>query len=160
MTINNFRGTPLSNFFGAPVEYDGQLYPSAENAYQAAKTEDQEERKNLVSMAPVMAKKWGREIGLRKNWEAMKLSVMRTILEDKFGCSPVAEYLASTSPHMLVEGNNWGDTYWGAVWVQKRELPSRPGWKTWESEPGFSNLCLVGENHLGILLMEIREELI
>lgn len=133
--INAFSGDYryLSNFWKVPIQYEGITYPSVEHAYQAAKTLDQIDRQKLTYLTAAEAKQYGRRVKRRPDWEACKLDVMRALLQLKF--APGTTYhqmLVSTAPAELIEGNWWGDTYWG--------------------------VCRgVGENWLGRLLMEIRD---
>lgn len=126
----------LSNFYPAPVEWDGKIYPSSEHAYQAAKTIDDYSRE-IIRLAPTpgMAKKYGRHVLLRPEWEQAKLSVMEDLLHQKFTPGSVlASKLLATGDEELIEGNWWNDTWWG--------------------------VCNgVGQNNLGKLLMKIRAEL-
>src|SRR5690348_9381030 len=51
----------LSNFWPAEVAYEGITYPTAEHAYQAAKTMDVNERKRIAALpTPAEAKAAGR----------------------------------------------------------------------------------------------------
>ena len=132
--IDVFRGSYrfLSNFWGCSIRFDGATYPTVENAYQAAKTLDLRQRRPLENCSPGDAKRFGRRLLLRPDWEAAKLSVMRDLLAAKFRCgSDLATLLDRTGHHLLVEGNAWGDTFWGVCRGR-------------------------GENHLGRLLMERR----
>jgi ribA/ribD-fused uncharacterized protein len=136
--IDSFSGKYrfLSNFYPCWVKFKGDDYPSVEHAYQAAKTLDEQLR--LMFQEPVMtageAKKAGRRLKVREDWEKVKRGVMSIILREKFKQPKFKELLLATGDEELVEGNWWGDTYWGVC-------NSR------------------GENHLGKLLMEIRDEL-
>jgi ribA/ribD-fused uncharacterized protein len=124
----------LSNFWPAPVVYDGVRYDSVEHAYVAAKTDQPELRLPLQRMNPGAAKRYGRTLPLRKGWDDMRIDVMRSLLLQKFVSGYLREDLLATGNQFLIEGNTWGDTFWG--------------------------VCKgVGENHLGKLLMEIREKL-
>jgi hypothetical protein len=125
----------LSNFWLSPVEYEGLTYSCSESAFQAAKSSDPEVRKQFTYLNPAKAKALGRVITLRHDWGEVRVDVMRQILRNKFApATPLALRLLQTGTQELQEGNNWGDMFWGMV-------------------DG------VGENWLGILLMEIREEL-
>lgn len=126
----------LSNFWMAPVKYDGVDYCSVEHGYQAAKTLDEIWRDKIrAQMSPGMAKKIGKKVPVREDWDAIKLSVMEDLVRQKFTNSIVLRrWLLETGNQKLVEGNAWGDTFWG---VYKG----------------------VGENHLGEILMKIRKEL-
>lgn len=134
--INNFHGEHgfLSNFCPAEVVLDGVKYPSVEHAYQAAKTLNTTERKQFENGTPGNAKRQGRSVTLRPNWKYVKIYIMERLLRQKFSQPPLRRLLLATGDDTLVEGNNWGDTYWG--------------------------VCRgTGDNHLGKLLMKIRYEL-
>lgn len=124
----------LSNFFRHPVQY-GLTWPSAEHAFQAEKTIDPIQR-NWVFEADTSreAKRRGLQVTLRSDWEDIKLSVMRDIVHAKFQDPELRAMLLDTGNAVLIEGNDWGDTYWG--------------------------VCRgVGANHLGRILMDVRERL-
>ena len=87
-----------------------------------------------MAETPGLAKKLGRKATIRPDWEKIKLPIMEYLLRQKFGDKTLKALLIGTGDAELVEGNMWGDTYWG---VCKGK----------------------GENHLGKLLMKIREEL-
>lgn len=124
----------LSNFH--PCEF-GE-YKSSEHYYMSFKPEieDAEYYKARQSIldAPTAAKakKIARNVKLRSDWRHIKLAVMHEALKKKFAIPDLQEKLLSTDNRYLEETNTWGDIYWG--------------------------VCEgVGENHLGRLLMEIRE---
>lgn len=145
--ITSFSGPHrfLSNFFPAEIEYGAATYRTVEHAYQAAKTEDPLQRQH-VGMAPTpgQAKSRGRKVTMRPQWELVKIEVMRGLLRQKFQDPELRGKLLATADRQLIEGNTWGDRYWGAVFTLY---------------PGHPASVLEGENHLGKLLMEIREEL-
>lgn len=126
----------LSNFWPCEITFEGLEFRSVEAAYVAAKTKDLDVRKKVQSfVASGDCKRFGRSIKLRDDWEEIKLGVMRDLLVQKFAPgSPLAVRLLETGNCTIVEGNTWGDTFWGV----------------------FHG---VGENNLGKLLMEIREGL-
>lgn len=125
----------LSNFAPSVVQLDGVKYPTIEHAYQAAKTLDKEERLRVqAEVSPNGAKAQGYRLTLRKDWEQVKLSVMCDLLLQKFHIDEYAQKLMATGDVLLIEGNTWHDTYWGVC-----------------EGKGF--------NHLGQLLMMIREHL-
>lgn len=125
----------LSNFYNIGILYEGLLYPSVEHAYQAAKTLSHTQRVVVLNMVtPGRAKRMGQQLILREDWEDVKLSVMETLLREKFRQAYLKSQLLKTFPAELEEGNTWGDRYWGVCGG-------------------------VGENHLGRLLMKIRKEL-
>lgn len=124
----------LSNFYPAAVQLDGLPFTTVEAAFQAAKTLAPEMRGRFTTLSPADAKRLGRMMQLRGDWEGVKRTVMRERLRQKFAPgTTLRAQLDATAPQELIEGNTWGDTYWG--------------------------VCRgVGENWLGKLLMEIRDD--
>ncbi len=105
----------LSNFASAKVEYCGYEYSTAEHAYQAAKTLDPAVRREiLAAKSPGIAKKMGKKVELRPYWDEIKWAIMFDIVWTKFHRNPhLAKRLKDTGIAQLIEGNTWGDTYWG-----------------------------------------------
>ena len=137
MTIDSFEGRYrfLSNFSNDPVHFAGFTWPTSEHAYQAMKTDDPKERAVIFQCStPNDAKKVGRRVTIRDDWEGCKDDYMLAILRRKFSNADLARRLLDTVPHKLVEGNWWGDTYWGVCNGR-------------------------GLNKLGIMLMQVRVEL-
>jgi ribA/ribD-fused uncharacterized protein len=145
MVIDSFKGPYrfLSNFAPVDVVLDGVTYPSVEHAYQAGKTLDLRAREPFRSGTAAAAKKNGKRLALRGDWEfrddlgtsgGAKMMIMYHLLKQKFSVEPYRQQLLSTGDVDLVEGNWWGDTFWGVCGG-------------------------VGENHLGKLLMRVRAEL-
>jgi len=136
--IDTFRGPYffLSNFYYVPILLcDDITYPTSEHAFQAQKTLDMNERQRIANLAtPREAKRAGRVSILRKGWDDVRIDVMREIVRIKFKEDPMRERLLDTGDARLVEGNTWGDKFWGVY-------------------DG------VGENHLGRILMRVRKEL-
>lgn len=128
--IDSFTGEYafLSNFY--PTEFG-----SVEHLFQAAKTLDHKEQEEIMrAHSPGKAKRLGRKATLRSDWEEVKLDHMEFFLRWKFSNPELRQKLLDTGDATLVEGNHWGDTYWGVCRGK-------------------------GENHLGKLLMKIREDL-
>lgn len=114
--ITQFKGKYrfLSNFYPSPFEYAGNLYPTNEHFYQAMKTTDLHARVHIASEAtPGGAKRLGRTVQLRSDWERIKVDVMLLGLKKKFDNPALAKQLIATYPYKLMEGNYWGDKYWG-----------------------------------------------
>ena len=134
--IDEFTGRHffLSNFFERGV--DG--YP-VENWYQSFKTLDEVTRMKIrVAGSPGLAKRLGRKVSLRRDWEEIKDPIMFGLLLLKFEDGDLRAKLLATGSAILVEGNDWHDNYWGDC---------RCG----------SELCREeGENMLGQLLMKVR----
>ena len=125
----------LSNFEMAPVDYNGLVYPSNENAYQAAKVLDRKEQLAFLSLTPNEAKKAGQKVLLRLDWEDIKLGIMEQINTDKFTRNQeIRQRLLDTGTAYLEETNWWNDTFWGVCSGR-------------------------GTNHLGQILMHIRATL-
>ena len=125
----------MSNYHLVPIIYEGVEYPSTENAYQAAKSLDPEIRKQFINITPSEAKKLGKKIPMRSDWDDVKYQVMLDICTYKFSNnSDLKEALLSTRDKYISEENHWNDTYWG--------------------------VCNgIGQNNLGKILMGIRENL-
>ena len=115
--IDRFTGKYrfLSNFWPCAVKFEGVEYPSVEHAYQAAKTNGPSERAwILTAPSPGEAKKRGRKVTLRPDWdESTRSLVMAYLLVQKFRSPDLAQKLLETGDAELVEGNTWGDTFWG-----------------------------------------------
>lgn len=128
----------LSNYYPAPVFYHGITYPSNEVAFQAQKTTDCELQKQFSSLSSGDARRFGRSIPLRHDWEKVKVSVMRDLIHEKFTQYPeLSDRLCATGNVILIEGNTWNDKTWGMVQTSDG---------TWH-----------GQNLLGQILMEERE---
>ena len=116
--IDQFRGEHafLSNFHRHPLHWDGRTWPTAEAAFQAAKTHDARERERIrTAPSPAQAKRLGRRVDLRPDWERVKDDVMHAILQAKFAAPQLRAALVATGDAELIEGNHWGDVYWGRV---------------------------------------------
>lgn len=153
--IDKFEGDNyfLSNFYLTPLVWQNVMYPSSEHAFQAAKTMDMKIRRKIAEApSPGLAKKMGRVLDLREDWEDIRLHVMEEILVIKFSKTVLKRRLLNTDNTLLVEGNKWNDRFWGAC-------PS-PGYNKLDSQiwEGSKHLWY-GQNHLGKLLMELRDKL-
>lgn len=136
MVIDTFDGEYafLSNFYDAEVKYNGVVYPNSEAAFQAQKCPTRA-REFANTKTPGQAKRLGRNVPLRADWKDVRIQVMEEIVRCKFIQHPkLAKKLLATGDAELIEGNWWHDCFWG--------------------------VCdEVGENHLGKILMKIREEI-
>lgn len=105
----------LSNFYPCKVEYMAMRFPSSEHAYQAAKAYDEKDRLKISKLKTPREAKWaGKKILLRPNWESAKISVMSNIVACKFiQNGSLRKKLLMTEDAILIEGNTWGDTFWG-----------------------------------------------
>lgn len=135
--ITSFTGDYrfLSNFWPVNIVVAGHTYSSVEHAYQASKTFHPLERiKIRNATTPGQAKRLGKNVSLRADWESVKVRVMRELLRKKFSQPKLKRKLINTGKAELIESNTWGDRFWGVCDGQ-------------------------GKNMLGLLLMEVREEL-
>lgn len=152
----------LSNFHDFIIDLGGRMFASSEHAYQATKTLDPVWQKDIQqARSPGSAKRLGAECPLRPGWDDIKVDMMRLVLAAKFPERDTAltPKLLATGNRVLVEGNNWNDTFWGACWVPLWRV--RLGEKSWahaEHEDRTTDY-LAGDNRLGCLLMERRTEL-
>ncbi len=136
--IRGFNGPYrfLSNFWPCVVYLDEKAYPSLEHAYQAAKTLDEDER-DWIRTPPTarIAKRKGRRVTIREDWDRIKKPIMFELVKDKFTRDEsLKAKLLETGNALLVEDNTWGDTYWGKCNGK-------------------------GKNHLGKILMRVRQQL-
>src|SRR5574343_192654 len=114
--INSFSGEHafLSNFACVRVVMDEVTYPSVDLAYQAAKTDNLAARMRIrAARSAARAKALGNAVKLRENWNSVKLEVMLDLVRQKFTHKVFREQLLTTGNQPLVEGNHWGDTFWG-----------------------------------------------
>ena len=143
MIINRFDGPYafLSNFAAAKVSFDGVSYPTVENAFQAAKTLDPAIRSQFTQCTPSYAKKLGRQVKLRDDWESVKDGIMYDLLAQKFAPgTAMADLLLSTGDAYLCEGNLWHDNHFGACSCDRC-------------------LYVAHQNTLGLALMRLRDQL-
>ena len=122
----------LSNFYPSVMKYKDIIYMSAEGAYQAQKCEDEIAKELFMFLSAAEAKRLGRNVKMREDWDIVKDDIMKEIVFEKFSQHPfLKEKLIATRDQELVEGNDWNDYYWG---VCKGK----------------------GRNKLGEILMEVR----
>jgi ribA/ribD-fused uncharacterized protein len=131
--IDSIKGTFLSNFWECTVVYDGLHYGNAESAFQAQKCTNPTDKYKFIALSGSEAKAMGKKINMREDWNAVRLKIMYEVLQAKFAQNPeLYQQLKDTNDEEIIETNWWYDQYWG-VYNGK------------------------GENHLGKLLMWIRD---
>lgn len=153
--IDDFSGEHdfLSNFYFYPMIVKMDIYSNAamrlafatlEHAFQASKVLLADHIEQIrTAPTPKEAKKLGRSLPKRPDWDKVKIGVMERLVGIKFhidaefyinyGHLPeLVRRLRDTGDAELIEGNWWNDTFWGVY-------------------DG------VGENHLGQILMRKRE---
>ena len=136
--INQFNGEYdfLSNRFGCRFVWQGLQYGNAEAAFQSSKCMDASERKAYAGCSADKAALKGREQAPFPGWEDARLNIMGSILRAKFEQNlSLMKKLTDTGSCILINGNNKQETYWGV------DLYS------WQ-----------GENHLGRIIMDIRDK--
>lgn len=131
LPIKEFKGDYLflSNFF---FEFNGLTNEHYYQAAKAAKRDDVAKIMGLFSAGD--AKRMGRRIEMRPDWDDVKDEIMLSTLRRKFADNTLKTMLLQTGTAELIEGNTWGDRYWGVCEGQ-------------------------GENKLGKLLMQVRQEI-
>lgn len=144
LPVKGFQGEYrfLSNFWASPFQPDpddqhiNAIWPTVEHAYQAAKCVWEDDKNKIFNAkTPSEAKRLGRKVEIRPNFDSMKLRIMEHLVRQKFFQNEdLAQKLIDTGDSYLEETNNWKDTFWG--------------------------VCNgVGLNNLGLILMKIRCEL-
>lgn len=132
--IDSFRGKYafLSNFSDSKIEINGITFRNSEAAFQSFK--DPSRQSEFSSLSGIEAKRKGKQVHIRSDWDDVKDEVMYCVLWVKFDQNEdLKRMLLITGDELLVEGNNWGDEYWG--------------------------VCKgVGQNNLGKILMRLRNE--
>ena len=123
----------LSNMYPAPLKINGLYFSCSEAAYQSFKTTDKELRKQFQFISGPTAKKLGRKLQIRPDWDDIKLEVMEAVVRCKFNRHPELMKKLCEIKEPIREDNTWNDTYWGVC----------------------NNR---GQNMLGIILMKIRDE--
>lgn len=132
--VDSFSGEYrwLSNFWPVSVNYDGYVFKTVEHAYQALKCKYYNEFLEVKNCdTPGQAKRLARQKIMRDDWEQIKTQVMFHLLQQKFSNPEMWALLVATGNQPIVEGNEWGDTFWGVCRGK-------------------------GENHLGKMIMAIR----
>lgn len=130
----------LSNFYLIDIEYKGRIFPSTEHAYMSEKSNDITWKEYCANknISPSDVKKNSKLIRLIDGWDEIKLSVMEDVLRIKFKDENLKKLLLDTGNQNIQEGNTWKDRFWGV------DLNVNPNF---------------GENHLGRLIMKIRDEI-
>lgn len=128
----------LCNFYPCLVIGPGDLtYDTVEAAYQAGKSLDPKDWKRFQrAVSPGAAKALGQKVQMRPDWDEVKFAHMEGLLRQKFARGSKLAKMLTAITGTIEEGNTWNDRIWGI------DLNSG-----------------IGENHLGRLLMHIRDDL-
>jgi ribA/ribD-fused uncharacterized protein len=132
-----------SNFYQVRITYEDFIFDSVEIAFVAAKTKDRYIRfilSKLKASDSGKAKRTGRKLKLRENWEIIKIPIMGKLIDQKFNYPKFRDKLLLSGSAELIEGNHWHDNFWGDCYCEKcKNIP--------------------GQNQLGKLLMKKRSTL-
>lgn len=135
------RQHPFSNFYPASADYEDMTFSTVEGGFQAAKTLDKEARKAFINIDPSKAKKDGRKLKLRSDWEKVKYVIMLDILRSKFKDPTLCKMLLDTGTKEIIEDTTgWHDNEWGNCECERC-------------------INIEGKNLLGKALMELRDKL-
>lgn len=139
-----FRGGAFSNFALSPISLpcphtgEPRVYPTVEHYFQACKAPSLSEHELVAgAVSPKDAKRLGRRIALRYDWEEIKVDVMLAALRVKFASDPFRGKLLGTGSRHIAEDSPW-DFEWGAR----------------DAHGGYD-----GQNLLGRALILVRDEL-
>lgn len=132
----------FSNFYGSKLIFQGIEYRNSEAAFQAMKSLNEDVRKEFSCLTGGQAKKKGRQVLLRPDWERVKFDIMCDILYDKFTQnSELKNLLLSTNYDLLIEDTTaWHDNNWGCCSCYKCKSK-------------------VSKNMLGMALMKVRSKI-
>jgi ribA/ribD-fused uncharacterized protein len=124
----------LSNFWYYTDEYEGRT--TVEHQFQAYKADDADDSYRILrANSPSQAKSMGRQVKMVNDWDERKIGIMLNLVREKFRDPVLRKQLLDTGDQELIELNTWGDSFWG-------QCPLG-----------------VGENWLGKILMQVREEI-
>lgn|SRR4030065_1864550 len=130
----------MSNFYPSSILIGEHIAPTVEHAYQICVYEKSSKSKltkldleDLCKMNPSAIKEFGKSYYVP---EEEALYNMRSLLHKKFKDIGLRNKLLSTGDAELIEGNIWGDFFWGVDLTSGR-----------------------GKNYLGKLLMSERHQI-
>lgn len=113
----------LSNFYEVPVKLGNLTFGSTEAAFQGCKYKaalgDQRTQyeflEDMIQANPSQSKKLGKRLSIDVDkWESIKVRCMREVVKAKFDQhDDLRLKLIETGAALLVEGNTWGDKFWG-----------------------------------------------
>lgn len=133
----------FSNFTPCHIEFEGVSYQNSEAAWQSLKSLDMDTRKSFSELSAGQAKKKGRRVALRSDWESVKYQLMVDVCYAKFTQNEeFKQVLLSTGDDTIVEDTTgWHDNIWGNCNCPKCQNK-------------------VGRNLLGKALMEVRARIV
>lgn len=131
-------GYCFSNFSAFAVEWNGRAWPTSEHAYQAAKFDDPAIVEAIATAPSAHAALKLAEVhaaSIRPSWPEEKRAVMKEICRAKLDQHEYVQRTLERSGNTPLVEDSPKDSYWGC---------------------GADGN---GENHLGVIWMELREEL-
>ncbi len=151
--INSFTGRYrfLSNFYPSKIEHRGISYPTVEHFYVSMKIDEgqlintkyttTEDCREIISKmtSPGDVKRLVRTFKIRKDWDDLKLKIMKWAINEKFKDPELSLLLLSTESEEIIEGNTWHDNFFGICSCKPCEGK--------------------GQNNLGKILMESRSQI-
>jgi len=127
----------FSNYSSFAIEWKGKIYPTSEHVYHSEKFDDERMKEQIRTARSAHVSQKLAEANIdkyRKDWKDVRLGIMKEILREKVKQHPyVMKKLLESGNKELVE-DSWRDSFWG--WGENKN----------------------GENQLGKLWMEVREE--
>ena len=133
--FNKNNGTDfLLNSYPVTISFEGLLYPSVDHAYQASKTDDIKIRELIKKSKISEVKKLGRSLQIRDEWVKSRIDIMRMLIREKFQNPFLRHLLLCTGNLSLINDNLRNEKFWGMFKGN-------------------------GENWLGKILEEVREEI-
>ena len=149
-TDGSVTSSCCSQWFPAPFELEGVLYPTAEHYMMAEKARLFDDPGMVVaileSKTPKEAKAFGRKVRNfdHQVWQKRCTQIVVKANHAKFLANPgFADWLLATAPKVIVEASMW-DRIWGIGMVASAAGSHDP--KLWK-----------GLNLLGFALMEVRD---
>lgn len=100
----------LSNFYPCDVYYKEIHFKNAEAAFQSQKCI--ERMNEFTDLGALQAKRLGRKVPLRSDWEDIKIGIMYEVVIAKFSNQTLADMLIAVN-EPLIEHNNHNDRFWG-----------------------------------------------
>lgn len=141
--LSNFAA--CDTFYANKIIPQGYVFKTSEHAYQAAKATDIGDMMFIAhASTPAAAKRRSRMIEVRPDWDEVKDRVMLEIVRSKFEDPDMRSRILDTKAEgfdELSEDNWWHDNYWGNCLCPKCA-------------------SIVGQNKLGKILTQVREEII
>lgn len=125
----------LRNSYHSEFTFEGIRYLNAVSAFQAQKCKHIMDKFQFANLTPIRAKRKGKEVNTRADWDVVKDDIMYNVVKEKFSQNEeLKSLLLNTGTSYLEDGNSIKEVYWG----------------TYKGK---------GLNKLGHILMRVRSEL-